>query len=85
MRILKDYLQPSRAVVNGFPLRLARVVRQFLLRISVSFLDSTFQSLLGFSPVCRPTHWENCRKYIIKTLSLRTSASATCIKLIEPY
>ena len=36
----------SRAVVNGFPLRLARVVRQFLLSISVSFLDST--SLLGF-------------------------------------
>ena len=45
----------SRAVVNGFPLRLARVVRQFLLSISVSFLDST--SLLGFReffPCCRP-------------------------------
>ena len=29
------------------------------------------------------THWENCRKYIIKTLSPRTSASATCIYKVD--
>ena len=33
----------------------------------------------------RGTCYWCCRKYVIKTLSTRTSASATSLKLIKPY